>query len=169
MKGSPTGAKLLPVHMHVDPAPIAPHGVWRKYRDEAPVKCIREPHEEVFSPLLVGSIAAHVRDEQVEQPVAIMVEEHGAGRVRGLSHASQCGDVGESSAALVAEEPVSVPHRRHEQVGAAIVVNVRARAPDRDDIDSARFACPVALRNAPAPVLTHMDAHRSVMIDARLR
>src|SRR2546425_957829 len=78
-------------------------------------------------PLGVAGINAHVRHEEIEQSVAIVVEEHRARRVADVPDAGLRGDVAEFPATQVLKQAVAVPHPGHEQVGVAVVVDVGGR------------------------------------------
>jgi hypothetical protein len=82
----------------------------------------------------VGGVDAHVGHEQIEQAVAVVVEEHGAGGVAHVADARLCGDVPELAAAEILEETVAVAHRRHEQVGQPVVIDVGEGARNRDGV-----------------------------------
>ena len=85
-------------------------------------------------PLGVGGVDADIGHEQVEQAVAVVVEEHCTRGVPDVPDARLRGDVAELPAAEVFEQPVAVAHRGDEEVGVAVVIDVRERAPDRDRV-----------------------------------
>ena len=84
--------------------------------------------------LLVGGVDADVADEEVEQAVAVVVEEDRTGGVPDVPHARRRGDVAEPAAAHVLEQAVAVAHRRDEQIGIPVVVDVGKGAPDGDRV-----------------------------------
>ncbi len=67
-----------------------------------------------------------VRDEQIEEAVAVVVEPGGARREAGIGDARPIGDIHEPPAARVAKQVVA-SERRDVEVGAAVVVEVGAR------------------------------------------
>ena len=81
--------------------------------------------------LLVERVLADVGDEEIEQAVAVVVEEDRARRVAvGSFDAGLGGDVGEVAVTVVLEEQVSVADAGDEEVGIAVVVDVRERRAD---------------------------------------
>src|SRR2546430_2621001 len=68
-------------------------------------------------PLLFGGVDADVGDEEVEQAVAVIVEENSARGVTAVADAGLRGDVAKLPAAQVLEQSVAVTHRGDEQIG----------------------------------------------------
>ena len=88
----------------------------------------------VARPTLVAGIHTHIRHEQIEEAVAVIVEEHRTGGVADVSHCCLSGDVAKRSMSEVFKQPIPVAHRRDEEVGIAVVVDVGERASDRDGV-----------------------------------
>src|SRR2546430_7302900 len=84
------------------------------------------PSTTLFRSLLIRGVAAHVRHEQVEQTVAVVVEKHRAGRMADVADARLRRDVAELAAAEVLEEPVAVDRKStrlnssHSQISYAV-------------------------------------------------
>ena len=95
---------------------------------------VRQAHEVTARALRVAGVDTDIGHEQIEQAVAIVVEEDRSGGVTHVSHSRLRGDVPKLPAAQVLEQPVAVSHRRDEQVGVAVVVDVGERARDRDGV-----------------------------------
>ena len=85
-------------------------------------------------PSRVARVHTHIGQEQIEQTVAVIVEKHRAGGVAYISDAGLRRDVAKRAVAEVFEEPIPVAHRRDEEVGIAVVVDVGEGASHRDRV-----------------------------------
>ena len=97
-------------------------------------ECVRHADIVTASPALIGGVHAHVGNEEIQQAVAIVVEEHSAGRVPTVPDAGCSSDVAKLPRAQVLEELIPVAYRGHEEIRISIVVDVGERARHRDRI-----------------------------------
>ena len=91
---------------------------------EVALEGVAEPDIVPARSLLVGRVAADVGDEEIQQSIAVVVEED---RGRGMADIFEAGlfrDVGEVTASIVDEQVVATANRRDEQIGVAIVIDV---------------------------------------------
>ena len=80
----------------------------------------------------VRGVAPDVHEKEVEAAVAVVVEEHRAGRMSHVVEARCGGDVSEAAVAVVLEQHIAAAHRRDVEVGVTVVVDVRERGGDAD-------------------------------------
>jgi hypothetical protein len=95
---------------------------------------IAEANVVTAAPALIRGVHAYVRDEQIQQAIAVIVEEDRAGRVADVSHTGSPRDVAKPSTACILEETVAVPNRGDEEVGISIVIRVAERAAGRNHV-----------------------------------
>ena len=83
---------------------------------------------------LVGGVLAHVGEEQVQQAIVVVVEEHRTRRMAFVPGAGCLGDVPEGPAADVLEQAVSRANGGDVEVRIAVVVDVRERGRHGDAV-----------------------------------
>src|SRR3954470_1997203 len=103
-----------------------------------PHEAIVQSDEVAAGALLVAGVHSDVRDEKIEQPVAVVIEEHGAGRVPYVAHSCILGDVAKVPAARVLEQAIAVTDGSDEKIRIAIVIDVRKGAADRDCVGNCK-------------------------------
>src|SRR4030095_16010452 len=111
--------EFLPSEILVENFALRPVGV-----QMAP-EGVRNSDEVSAGALLVRSVAAHIRNKQVQQAIPVEIEEDDAGGMTDMPHAGLLGNVLEASLAQVFEEHVSESDGGDEKVRVAVVVNVR--------------------------------------------
>ena len=114
------------------PEPVVPevsiqHRVLEAIGMRVAEKRVGEPDIGAVRPHLIRRVAPDVADEQIEQAVAVVVEEHRSRRVRDEIEAGLLRDVPEASVPVVLEQHVAAAHRRDEEILIAVVVHVGER------------------------------------------
>src|SRR5688500_83178 len=95
-------------------------------------KCVTQARPEAIRATLDTRVLADSGDEEIEQSIAVVVEEHrGGGVTAAPRNAGLRRDVREPAAAVVGEEDVSLTDRSHEEIGIGIIVDVREGGADR--------------------------------------
>ena len=129
---------------------------------------------------LFPRVFANVGDEQVEQAVAVVVEKDRTGRMSfGAFYSGLRRDVRELSAAVVPKQDVPLTNGCHEQIGVAVVVDVRERSAHarpvadsnagtlRDVLETT--AAKVAVETVLADLVDEVQIEQPVAVDIRHR
>src|SRR6185503_3897867 len=107
--------ELVAAHVPIQNARLGAFGM------EMAHECVAESNEVAAGPTLIAGVDTDVGHEQIEPPIPVVVEENRSRRMTGIGDAGSLGDVAESAAALILEQVIAVAHRRHEQIGIAVV------------------------------------------------
>jgi hypothetical protein len=117
---------------------VVEQGVFAPLGDQVARKPVGDAHPVSAAALHVGGVLADIVDEQVDQAVAVVVEEGHAGWMARVRQASLRGDVLEMAFAVVLEHRVTGAHGADVEVHVAVVVDIGKRGGDRNAVGQAR-------------------------------
>ena len=103
----------------------------------------------------IRGVTAHIANQEVEQTVAVIVEEDGAGRMRGQVHACLPGDIPESSVSVVLEQHIAASNRGDEQVRITVVIDISEGRADADPARNSRTRLAGHVSELAAPRFFH--------------
>ena len=95
------------------------------------LKGVRTTHILPGAPLLIPRVHPHIADEEIQLPIAVVIEEHRTRPVPRLTprNARLGRDVAEPTPALITKERQPLAHGGHQQVRPTVVIQVRKRSP----------------------------------------
>jgi hypothetical protein len=75
-------------------------------------------------PGLFLSVCADVADKEIQQPIAVVIQEGNSRRVRHVINAGVAGDIAKLAATKILEEHIAAADGRHEKISISVIVDV---------------------------------------------